>query len=92
MPKWEVCEIVSPVEVGWHRYVHQAVLYGPSGSVPIAQSSQYSVKLAPYDPEHVNPLHALIAQLAMDGWEPIPLAYGDFRSIIWLFKRPLSDS
>ena len=42
-------------------------------------------------------LHSLIAQLGLDGWEPMPLvlvggSYGDTSYIHWYFKRQLHDT
>ena len=98
MPRWEVCEIVEQ----WHetrpggmwtgpegKSRWEARLYTPGGEFAvIAHSSGWSNT----DGDHLRSaqLLGLVARVAADGCEPIPL--GDVGHSRWYFKRQLSDA
>lgn len=84
MKRWEVCllsetAIKSPL-VGKKTWAWQAMLMTTDGSAVIAQSEGWIE--GDYD-SRIEHQYSIIAKLAADGWEPIPLPDK------WVFKRPL---
>lgn len=104
MPRWEICKIgsrrtvatqTSFLRAGNFTQVWEAWLFVPNGGLTvIAESAEYKAGgTGDVDPELYNQLHALIARLGHDGWEPMPLpsALGSGELPAWYFKRQLPD-
>jgi hypothetical protein len=72
MQKWEICRR-GDVAVGKKTWAHAAVLLTPNGVKVIAQTVGYRED---DQEESDKQRELLIAQLGLDGWEPMPLIVG----------------
>ena len=91
MQKWEICVIeghsLSRKTMKWAAY-----LFTTAGRKAIAESGEFRADI--YKEEFYLQKEMLIAQLALDGWEPMPVGTGSVSSgvgsisVEWCFKRP----
>ena len=106
MQRWEICVIAKDsgqfhgvLRLPTYKYI--AYLLSPQGRKAMDESCEFKQGSYPEDDPTVrNEIlreEELIAKLAADGWEPMPVsvgyisgAQGGSIGVAWYFKRPIS--